>query len=200
MPRFVLIAAAVLSTALVTMQSAKSSDVRRSAEFVSGSVTSIPSGTTGSLDTSSHTELQFHYRGSVLSLPYQKITNTETAAARGSKHLWKVPVPRIGKSARFLTIAYRTADDTAATVTFRATAPIVSSLVSMIDERKAPELNPSPLKTREAAKLAEEVWWGNKYWRTLNNKSKWSTPADSQGAPTGTAAPTGAAAPSGTKE
>jgi hypothetical protein len=199
MPRFVPIAAAVLSTALVTMPTVKSGELQRPAEFISGSVTSIPAGTAGTLDTSSHTELQFRYRGSVFSVPYQKITNTETAGV-GSKHLWKVPVPMIGKSARFLTIAYRTADDSAATVTFKAPAPIVSSLVSTIDERKAPEVEPAPLKTREAAKLAEEQWWGNRYWRTLNNKSKWPQPADSQGAPSGTAAPTGAAPSGGTKE
>jgi hypothetical protein len=198
MPRFVLIAAAVLSTALVTMPSVKSAELQRPVEFISGSVTTIPAGTAGMLDVSSHTELQFRYHGSVFSVPYQKITDTETAGT-GIKHLWKVPVPMIGNTARFLTIAYRTADDSAATVTFKAPAPIVSSLVSTIDERKAPEVEPSPLKTREAAKLAEEQWWGNRYWRTLNNKSKWPPPADSQPATTGTATPP-ASTPTGTKE
>ena len=42
MPRFVLIAAAVLSTTLVTMPSVKSSETQKPAEFVSGTVTSIP--------------------------------------------------------------------------------------------------------------------------------------------------------------
>jgi len=185
MPRFILVAAAVLSTALVTMPSVKSANFQGPAEFISGSMTSIPAGTSGSLDTSSHTELQFRYHGSVFSVPYQRITDTETVSA-GGRHLWKVPVPSLGKSARLLTIAYRTADDSPATITFKAPAPIVSTLVSTIDERKAPEQQPSPLKMREAAKQAEEVWWGNRYWRTLNNKSKWPQLADSQSAPSGT--------------
>jgi hypothetical protein len=187
MPRFVLIAAAVLSTAMLTMPSVKSSEVQKPAEFVSGTVTSIPTGTAGSLDTTSHTELQFRYRGSVFSVPYQKITNTATSAP-GSKHLWKVPVPKIGKSARLLTISYRNRDDATASVTFKASASNVSSLVSTIDERKAPGPDLATLKTREAAaaKIAEEEWWGNRYWRTLRNRSKWPQPADSQPAPAGT--------------
>jgi hypothetical protein len=187
MPRFVLIAAAVFSTALVTIPPVKSSETQKPAEFVSGTVTSIPARTAGSLDTASHADLQFHYRGTVFSVPYRKITSTQTADPAGW-HIWRVPVPKLGKSARLLTISYRNADDSTAMVTFKASAGIVSSLVNVIDERRetAPDL--ASLKTRDAAaaKLADEEWWGNRYWRTQRNKAKWPQASDSQGAPSGT--------------
>jgi hypothetical protein len=187
MPRFALIAAAVLSTALVTIPSVKSSETQKPVEFVSGTVTSIPVRTAGTLDTASHVDLQFHYSGTVFSVPYQKITSTETADPSGW-HIWRVPIPKLGRSTRLLTISYRKVDDSTATVTFKASAGIVSSLVDVIDERREPTPDPASLKTREAAaaKLADEEWWGNRYWRTQRNKGKWPQPSDSQGAPSGT--------------
>ena len=187
MPRFVLIAAAVSLTALVTMPSVQSAEVQKPAEFVSGTAVSIPAHTAGSLDAASPAELKFHYRGSVLSVPYLKITSAEASDAAG-RHIWRVPVPKIGKSGRLLTISYHTTNDSIAMMTFKASPGAVSSLVATINERKEPAPDPTILKTREAAaaKIAEEEWWGNRYWRTLRNKSKWAQPSDSQGAPTGT--------------
>lgn len=73
MPRFVLIAAVVMTIALVAMPAVQSSELQRPAEFVSGTATSISTGTPGSIDTTSHTDLEFRYHGEVFSVPYQKI-------------------------------------------------------------------------------------------------------------------------------
>src|SRR5258708_5203074 len=193
MPRFVLIAAAVLTTALLTTSSVQSSEVQKPAEFVSGTAATIPAHTAGSLDTASPAQLKFHYRGSVFSVPHQKITSPHAAETAG-RHIWRVPVPKVGKSPRLLTISYRNTENSTAMLTFKASAGAVSSLVDTINERRQLAPDPATLKTREAtaAKIAEEEWWGNRYWRTLHNKSKWSQPSDSQGAPAGT--------PIGTKE
>ena len=102
MPRFVLIAAVVMTIALVAMPAVHSSELQRPAEFVSGTATSISTGTPGSLDTTSHTDLEFRYHGEIFSVPYQKITSTATASETG-RHFWKIPVPKIGKTERLLT-------------------------------------------------------------------------------------------------
>jgi len=170
------------------MPSVQSSEVQKPAEFVSGTAVSIPAHTAGSLDAASPAELKFHYKGSVLSVPYQKITSVE-ASDPGGRHLWRVPVPKIGKSVRLLTVSYHNTDDSTAMVTFKASGSAVSSLVATINERKQPAPDLASLKSREAAaaKVAEEEWWGNRYWRTLRNKSKWpGAVSDSQGAPGGT--------------
>ena len=200
MPRFVLIAAVVMAIALVAMPAVQSSELQRPAEFVSGTATSISTGTPGSLDTTSHTDLEFRYHGEIFSVPYQKITSTATANETG-RHFWKIPVPKIGKTERLLTIAYRTGDDSTASVTFKIPKLAATSLVNIIEERRSPEAAQAPLKVRqEAARVQEEEWWGNRYWRTLRNKSKWPQPSDAAQTVAPAATTSSTATPGGTKE
>jgi hypothetical protein len=186
------------------------------AEFVSGTVKSIPANTAGSLDTGSSTELRFRYRKAVFSLPYKNITNTQVTEPVG-KHLWKVPVPKVGKSARYLNISYREGNDSRM-LTFRAPTGAMKDLVSTIEARRkdpqtiaATEVAPAPVTPPAAAvatskpptnasapapapaaasslKSDSEVWWGDKYWRTTRNKPKWpEVPAETApGVPAGT--------------
>ena len=197
MPRFVLTTAIALTIAMVVMPSAQSSDLQRPAEFISGTATTIATGTPGALDTTSHTDLEFRYHGQVFSVPYLKITSTATASETGH-HIWKVPVPKIGKSERLLTIAYRNSDDSTASVTFKVPTAMTNNLVGIIEERRSPEAAQAPLKVRqEAARVAEDEWWGNRYWKTLRNRSKWPQPADAQ-APVQSQAPAPAVTTSST--
>src|ERR1700758_4097404 len=107
MRRSVLISA-VLAFVTPSMTLARTSTT---VEFVSGNVKSIPANTTGSMDTASPSDLTFHFGKSVFSLPYQTITNTEVTEPTGH-HLWRVPVPKLGKNARFLNITYREGEST----------------------------------------------------------------------------------------
>lgn len=189
------------------------------AEFVSGTVKSIPANTTGSLDLGSSTELRFRYGKSVFSLPYTNITQTEVLEPVG-KHLWRVPVPKMGKGARFLNISYRDGDNSRM-LTFRASTSAVTGLVSTINERRkdprtaaatapapprltvpktqtatAKALTPAPAPAPASAKAAPSIktdnqaWWGDQYWRTNRNKAKWpEVPGE-----------TSPGVPSGTKE
>lgn len=154
------------------------------AEFVSGTVKSIPANTTGSLDAGSSSELSFHYGKSVFSLPYRNITSTEVTEPTGH-HIWKVPVPKLGKSPRFLNITYKDGDSSRM-LTFKAPASAVTALVHAIDDRRR---EPQTAAAKAAAiKTDTEAWWGDRYWRTSRNKQKWpDVPAEnSPGVPAGT--------------
>lgn len=154
--------------------------------LVSGTVKGIPANSVGSLDVTNSTELRFHYGKSVFALPYQQITNTQVVEPDG-KHLWKVPVPTLGKGSRLLTITFKDGDDSRM-LTFKAPAHTVTHLVSAIDDRRE---SPKPASGSASAKAsvtqAPEVWWGDRYWKTNRNKAKWPTPeSETQGVPTAT--------------
>jgi len=166
------------------------------AEFVSGTVMSIPAHTTGSLDTGSSTELRFRYGKSVFSLPYTNITHAEVTEPWG-KHLWRVPVPKLGKSERFLNISYREGSDSRM-LTFKAPTSAVKGLLSNIKEHRedprhvtaaAPTTGAAPPPAKPPSIKTDTVaWWGDRYWRTTRNKAKWpDVPAENApGVPAGT--------------
>jgi len=171
--RLSLLSVFMLATVVLIMPPEISAGTAKTAEFVSGSEKTIPANTLGSLDVDSSTELRFHYGQAVFALPYQKITGTEVVEPNG-RHLWKVKMPPIGKSSRFLTITYKEGE-TSRMMTFRAPTNQVSYLVSTIDERRKP---------KDLAKASDE-WWGDKVWRTTRNKSKWpNADGDAQGTAT----------------
>jgi hypothetical protein len=99
---------------------------------VSGTVKTIPSNSVGALDTNSPAELRFHYGSSVYALPYQKISNAEIVEPAGH-HLWKVPVPKLGKGARLLSITIREGDETGM-LTFRTSASEANRIAADINE------------------------------------------------------------------
>lgn len=229
MRRSFLIAAAVFSM----VPAATWAGTANTVEFVGGNVKSIPANTTGSLDASGSSELSFHYGKSVLRVPYQSIVHTEVTEPTGM-HLWRVPVPKLGKGARFLNISYKDGESTRM-LTFKAPAGNVSELVSTIEQHRNPkpqlsakESNPEAKaaskekaskektpkhvaskasKSDKKSKKSEEIakaekpapekkadiktdtaeWWGDSYWRTTRNKTKWpQVPADNTGVPAGT--------------
>jgi hypothetical protein len=104
------------------------------AEFVTGTVKSIPANTSGSLDAGSSTELRFRYGKSVFSLPYKDITDAEVTEPVG-KHLWKMPVPKVGKGSRFLNISYQDGSESRM-LTFKAPAKTVTGLANAINDRR----------------------------------------------------------------
>ena len=176
--RLSLLTVSMLAAVVLIMPPAISAGTAKNAEFVSGTEKTIPANTLGSLDVESSTELRFHYGQSVFALPYQNITNTEVVEPN-ARHLWKVPMPKVGKSSRFLTITYKEGE-TSRMMTFKAPTTEVSNLVTTIDERRK---DPKEVAAK-AAKTAND-WWGDRYWKTNRNKQKWPNgDADSQGVAT----------------
>jgi len=178
MRRSLLISAAlVLASPSMWAASAKADNT----EFVSGTIKSIPSKTKGALDISDPSELRFRYANSVYAIPYGKISNAQVVEPVGH-HLWKLPVPPMGKTARLLSISFRDGDATSM-VTFRAPAGEALAVARTIDERRTdPKLAAVP------STPGKETWWGDRYWRTNRNKDKWPSPqpAENTGIPAGT--------------
>src|SRR5205085_764953 len=93
---------------------------------------------------------RFQYGKSQLTVPYASITTTEVTEPTGM-HLWRVPVPKVGKGARFLNISYRDGENTRM-MTFKAPAGTVSGLANTINQkRKDPKLEISAKASKPAA-------------------------------------------------
>src|SRR5947209_19675090 len=99
------------AAAVLTMPSAIHAATANTARMVGGTLTSIPENSIGSLDAASPSELRFHYAKSVFTLPYENITNSQVVTPEG-RHLWRVPVPTLGKGSRLLTITFHEGDAT----------------------------------------------------------------------------------------
>jgi len=178
MRRSLLISAALVF-ALPSMRAANAK--ADNTAFVSGTIKTIPSNTKGALDVSDPSELRFRYANSVYAIPYRKISNAQVVEPAGH-HLWKVPVPSMGKTPRLLSISFRDGDATSM-VTFRAPAGEALAVSRIIDERRVDsKLIAAPVTS------AKEIWWGDRYWRTTRNKDKWPSPpqADTTAVPAGT--------------
>ena len=142
------------------------------AEYVGGTVKSIPANTNGALDASNGPDLLFKYGKTVFSVPYQKITDTQITEPDGH-HLWKVPVPKIiGRGERLLNITYRDGDNTRM-LTFKGSASSFKEIVDTIDGHRKDTQPVAAFTARPPAKPVVEDWWGDKYWRTTRNKAKW---------------------------
>jgi hypothetical protein len=172
---------ALISAALsIAMLSASAATKPQTAEFVSGTIKTIPANTAGALDANSDSELRFHYGNSIFAIAYQRITNAQVVEPSGH-HLWKVPVPSLGKGTRLISISFRDAEGNGM-VTFRAPASDAKNIARAIEQHRG---NPATLAARKPAKAAQETWWGDKYWKTTRNKDRWPSaqPSDSPGTP-----------------
>lgn len=163
------------------MPAAASAATAGTAEFMGGTVKIIPANSVGLLDTGNFAEFRFHYGNSVFAIPYQNITGTQVVEPV-VRHIWRVPVPKIGEGSRFLTITYREGEDSRM-LTFKAPTGEISRLVRTIDERRK---GPAYASDKASLKTDTEAWWGDKYWRTTRNKPTWPSESDSQGVQAGT--------------
>ena len=136
--------------------------------YLSGTVKGIPQNTAGSFETSDPAELRFVYGKATFAVPYRSITDARITDPPG-RHLWRVPVPKLGKSPHYLTLTFRN-EDKPLMMTFKAPAGELSELVSTIEERRK---GPQSAAARPALKTDQEAWWCDRYWRTNRNKSKW---------------------------
>jgi hypothetical protein len=137
------------------------------AEYLGGTVKSIPVNATGSLSLGDAKELRFNYGQSVYKLPYGQITGTEIIQGEG-RHVLHVRVPRFfGKNKETLAINYKDAAGASGTLNFELSARQASAARDTIAERKAPQA----ASANQTAQSNE--WWGDKYWKTTRNRATW---------------------------
>jgi hypothetical protein len=152
------IALAILPSAIL-----RASDT---AEYVGGTVKSIPMNSTGFLNLEDTKVLKFNYGQAVYKLPYDQITGTEVTKSDTRKVLKTVPVPSLfGRKKETLTISYKDAAGASGKLSFELAARLAASVQDTIAEQKA-------IPQAESANQSND-WWGDKYWKTNRNKAAW---------------------------
>lgn len=180
--RQILISAAVFLMAPPAALQAASN----TAEFVGGTVKSIPVNSTGSLSFGDAKELQFNYGKAVYKLSYEQITGTEVLRGETRHVLKKIPVPSLlpGHKKETLSISYKDPSGATGVVNFELTAKQANWANEAIASRTA---KPGS----QAAANQSQEWWGDRYWKTNRNKAAWEGQSQTGQAP--------ATAPGGTK-
>jgi hypothetical protein len=173
----------VVSTLIFAVVPPAALRAAESAEYVGGTVKSIPVNSAGLLNFDDAKEIRFSYSGSVYSLPYEQITSTEIEKAEGRRLLGKIPVPALLHRKQVLSVNYKDAAGATGSLNFEVASNDAAGLQATIEAKKAPQT---------AATQNPADWWGDRYWKTNRNQSQW----DAKSAQNAQAAP---ATPSGTK-
>lgn len=145
------------------------------AEYVGGTVKSIPMNTIGFLNVDDTKVLKFNYGPAAYKLPYEQITGTEVTKSEPRHGIKKFTVPNFGRRKETLTISYKDAAGETGKLSFDVSAKIAANVQTTIAEVKA-------LPDAATAAADAKEWWGDKYWKTNSNKSTWdaSTASASQ--------------------
>jgi hypothetical protein len=143
-----------------------------SAQYVGGTVKSIPVNSVGSFNFEDAKEFRFTYNGSVYKLPYDQITSTEIEKAemRRVMHVFPAISPIASRRRQTLVINYTDAAGAAGTLNFELMAYRATEAQETIAAKKSP-ISPA------AAIAASNQWWGDKYWKTLRNQTAWDAQA-----------------------
>jgi hypothetical protein len=139
-----------------------------SVQYVGGTVKSIPVNSGGSFNFDDAKEFRFNYNGSVYRLPYEQITGTEIEKAdvRRVLHVFPVISPIASHRRQTLVINYTDQSGATGSLNFELMAYKALDAQETIAAKKSPGSN-------SAAGQAANAWWGDKYWKTLRNKSAW---------------------------
>jgi hypothetical protein len=143
-----------------------------SVQYVGGTVKSIPVNSGGSFNFDDAKEFRFHYNGSVYRLPYEQITSTEIEKAdvRRVLHIFPAISPIASHRRQTLVINYTDPSGATGTLNFELMAYQAEETQDTIAAKKGP--GPGTF-----AGQAAKAWWGDKYWKTLRNKSEWDAQA-----------------------
>ena len=172
---FSTIALAILPTAVL-----RAADT---AEYVGGTVKSIPMNSIGFLNLDDTKVLKFNYGQTVYKLPYDQITGTEVTKSESRHVLKKFPVPNVfGRKKETLTISYKDAAGATGKLSFEVTARLAS-------DRAKHNCRGEGLPDAATAANESKEWWGDKYWKTERNKGTWDASTASASQPAPAAAP-----------
>jgi hypothetical protein len=142
------------------------------AEYLGGTVKSIPSNTIGTLDLNDPQEIVFRYGRNFYRLPFEKIKSYEISHSKPARRVFgRVPVPSMPwKQDQILNLSFRSGNNETGVLSFKLTGKDLSSaewvLKSRIDDPKEAANNGVRSKLPEA-------WWGDRYWRTTRNAALW---------------------------
>jgi hypothetical protein len=143
------------------------------AQYMYGTVKTIPTNTVGSLDLTDPSALQFQYGNSKYKLEYHQIKSFRFSDVKSEpRTIVHVPVPKLPFHSReqVLDISFYEKEGKVGTVSFRLTGKNLNSAEWMLSERI--RLDKVASENAGRTKLPES-WWGDKYWKTNRNKPAW---------------------------
>lgn len=151
------------------------------AEYLGGTVKSIPSDSPGKLDLSDPNDLIFAHAKGVYRLPFEQIKSYEWEHTRAAsrKVFRRVQIPHLpwGRPDDVLNLTYRVDGNTMGVLSFKMTgkdlSPTEWALKSRIEQ-------PATSAATGRTKLPDS-WWGDKYWRTNRNAGLWPPEAEVAG-------------------
>lgn len=147
------------------------------AEYLGGTVKSIPKNMTGQLDLTDPSNLVFTYSKGTYRLPFENIKNFDITPAKSRQHrsglLRHVPVPRLpwSQQVELLNLSFRGEDHASEVISFKLTGKDLATTEWALKSRLE-----EPRESNTAASRAKlsESWWGDRFWRTtrtdLNSK------------------------------
>ena len=142
------------------------------AEYLGGSIKSVPTNTVGTLDLNDPSDLVFRYGNNFYRLPFEKIKTYEIDHARPAHRvLGRVPIPNLPwKQDQVLNLSFRSEGNETGVLSFKLTGKDLSRAEWALKSRVQDATDPSSASPR--AKLPES-WWGDRYWRTNRNRALW---------------------------
>jgi len=145
--------------------------------YIEGTQKGLAPHTPGTLQMSDSKAMVFQYGKGSLSVPYNNILSTEVGPTRGKDagpayKVWNVH-KRFGDKTRYLTIYY-SENGTKNKLVFELADKAATLTVAQIDIAQGKRQGSVQATTNN-----DELWWGDKYWKTGRNAEKWNKPTGS---------------------
>ena len=150
------------------------------AAYIEGTVEAVPAKATGVLKVDNANTLHFLYGNSDLAIPGnsirfykwgRRINGVGDQFAVGAKAISHTLLPMLRPDSKLLTVNFKTTNDSKAReVVFSVPKSQVGELSPLLNEW---------LRVNNALPSvdSEEIWWGNRYWRTNRNRAAWDAAA-----------------------
>ena len=169
-----ILAAGVLGSALCLAEAPADSTA-----YIAGTIQEIPTRTNGTLDLGDPDNLHFRYGDTDYSIPYERVmgyawdkAGKETVGgyfAESADTIGRALLPMFFDKSKFLTIKFSGADSA-------EPQRVVFEVPTSIKKSADPVLKSWVARNNKlpTAKLSE-TWWGDRYWKTKNNRSQWES-------------------------
>jgi hypothetical protein len=176
-PRHALLVAALLTLPAGLVTAGTPAD---QAEYLGGTLKSIPANTVGALDLNNPKEFIFTYGKTVYRLPYSQIQTYSFESKPARRVLGRFPMPRLALHKRndILNLTYRDGVESG-TLSFQLNGKELvnadSILAERVDTRRKPDQAVAQAESTIYLPAHPEPasWWGDHVWRTNRNKAAW---------------------------
>ncbi len=146
------------------------------AQYLYGTVKTIPTNTVGALDLTDTSELQFQYGDLTYRVPYRNIKSFRLSESKPqARNFAHVPLPNLSlpfhsQKTQILDVSFFDKNGAVGTVSFQLVGKNLASAEWVLGERI--RVDKEAAQNASRPKLPES-WWGDKYWKTNRNHPIW---------------------------